>query len=80
MSKKIVSNLNKVGFYISFFDLFGKETRKIKKIINGSKILKKIIKKDKIKILLDKKRIQHTESKFLFSLLNIAMIEYLQKN
>ncbi len=80
MSKKIISNLNKVGFYISFFDLFGKETRKIKKIINGSEILKKIIKKDKIKILLDKKRIQHTESKFLFSLLNIAMIEYLQKN
>ena len=80
ISKKIISNLNKVGFYISFFDLFGKEIKKIKKMINNSKILKKIIKKDEIKILLEKKQIQHSESKFLFSLLNIAMIEYLQKN
>ena len=80
MSKKIISNLNKVGFYISYFDLFGKEIKKIKKMINNSKILKKIIKKDEIKILLEKKQIQHSESKFLFSLLNIAMIEYLQKN
>ncbi len=79
MSKKITCNLNKVGFYISFFDFFGKEINKIKKIINNSKILKKIIKKDKIKLLLEKKQIQHSESKFLFSLLNIAMIESLSK-
>ena len=79
LSKKIIYNLNKVGFYISFFDFFGKEISKIKQIINNSKILKKIIKKDEIKILLEKKQIQHSESKFLFSLLNIAMIENLNK-
>ena len=79
MSKKITCNLNKVGFYISFFYFFVKEINKIKKIINNSKILKKIIKKDKIKLLLEKKQIQHSESKFLFSLLNIAMIESLSK-
>ena len=78
--KKIIYNLNKVGFYISFFDIFGKEISKIKQIINNSKILKKIIKQDEIKILLEKKKIQHSESKFLFSLLNIAMIENLNKN
>ena len=77
---KIIYNLNKVGFYISFFDFFGKEIGKIKQIINNSKILKKIIKQDEIKILLEKKQIQHSESKFLFSLLNIAMIENLNKN
>ena len=43
-----------------------------------SKILKKIIKKNTIQILLQKK-IQHSESKFLFSLLNIAIIENLNK-
>ena len=80
LSKKIIYNLNKVGFYISFFDIFGKEISKIKQIINNSKILKKIIKQDEIKILLEKKKIQHSESKFLFSLLNIAMIENLNKN
>ena len=80
LSKKIIYNLNKVGFYISFFDFFGKEISKIKQIINNSKILKKIIKQDEIKILLEKKQIQHSESKFLFSLLNIAMIENLNKS
>ena len=77
MSKKILQNLNKVGFYISFYDFFGKEIDKIKKILSQSEILKKIIKKDTIKILLQKKQIQHSESKFLFSLLNVAMIENL---
>ena len=51
----------------------------IKKILTNSKVLKRIIKKDTIKILLQKKQIQHSESKFLFSLLNIAMIENLNK-
>ena len=64
-------------FYISFYDFFGKEIDKIKKILSQSEILKKIIKKDTIKILLQKKQIQHSESKFLFSLLNVAMIENL---
>lgn len=80
LSKKITYNLNKVGFYISFFDFFGKEIGKIKKIIDNSKILKKIIKKNEIEILLKKKHILHSESKFLFSLLNVAMIENLNKN
>ena len=80
LSKKIIKNLNKVGFYISFFDFFGKEINQIKKIIINSKILKKIIKKDKIKMLLAKKQIQHSESKFLFSLLNVAMIESLNES
>ena len=79
MSKKIIYNLNKVGFYISFSDLFGKEINMIKKILMKSKILKKIIKKNTIQILLQKKKIQHSESKFLFSLLNIAIIENLNK-
>ena len=80
MPKKIIKNLNKVGFYISFFDFFlKKEIIEIKKIINNSEILKKIIKKDKIQILLKKNEIQHSESKFLFSLLNIAIIENLNK-
>ena len=80
MPKKIIKNLNKVGFYISFFDFFlKKEIIEIKKIINNSEILKKIIKKDKIKIFLKKNEIQHSESKFLFSLLNIAIIENLNK-
>ena len=69
-----------MGFYISFFDFFGKEIKKIKRIINNSKILKKITRKNKIKELLEKKQIQHSESKFLFSLLNIAMIESLNKS
>ena len=38
MSKKIIYNLNKVGFYISFSDLFGKEINMIKKILMKSKI------------------------------------------
>ena len=80
LPKKIIQNLNKVGFYISFFDFFGKEIKQIKKIINNSKILKKITRKNKIKELLEKKQIQHSESKFLFSLLNIAMIESLNKS
>lgn len=80
LSKKITYNLNKVGFYISFFDFFGKEIGKIKKIIENSKILKKIIKKNEIEILLKKKNILHSESKFLFSLLNVATIENLIKN
>ena len=75
LPEKIIQNLNKVGFYISFFDFFGKEIKQIKKIINNSKILKKIIEKNKIKELLSKKQVQHSESKFLFSLLNIAIIE-----
>ena len=75
LPEKIIQNLNKVGFYISFFDFFGKEIKQIKKIINNSKILKKIIEKNKIKELLTKKQVQHSESKFLFSLLNIAIIE-----
>tara|TARA_B100000989_G_C19530052_1_gene469106 strand:- start:4545 stop:5351 length:807 start_codon:yes stop_codon:yes gene_type:complete len=79
MSKKIIYNLNKVGFYISFSDFFGREIEMIKRILIKSKILKKIIKKDTIKILLQKKKIQHSESKFLFSLLNVAMIENLNK-
>ena len=77
MPKKIIYNLNKVGFYISFYDFFGKEIKLIERIITKSKVLKKIIKKDTIKILLQKKQIQHSESKFLFSLLNVAMIEKL---
>ena len=56
-----------------------KEIIEIKKIINNSEILKKIIKKDKIQSLLKKNEIQHSESKFLFSLLNIAIIENLNK-
>ena len=79
MPKEIIYNLNKVGFYISFFDLFGKEIKMIKKILTNSKVLKRIIKKDTIKILLQKKQIKHSESKLLFSLLNIAMIENLNK-
>ena len=42
-----------------------------------SKILKKIIKKYNPNIIT--KKIQHSESKFLFSLLNIAIIENLNK-
>ena len=80
LSKKIIYNLNKVGFYISFFDYFGKEIGKIKKIIIKSKILKKIIKMNEIELLFKKKNIQHSESKFLFSLLNVATIENFNKN
>ena len=79
MPKKIIKNLNKVGFYISFLIFLKKEVIEIKKIINNSEILKKIIKKDKIQSLLKKNEIQHSESKFLFSLLNIAIIENLNK-
>ena len=51
MPKKIIKNLNKVGFYISFFDFFlKKEIIEIKKIINNSKILEKLLKKIKSKI------------------------------
>ena len=39
-----------------------------------------VLKKDKIKMLLAKKQIQHSESKFLFSLLNVAMIESLNES
>ena len=44
-----------------------------------SKILKKIIKKKYNPNIITKKKIQHSESKFLFSLLNIAIIENLNK-
>ena len=66
LPKNIIQNLNKVGFYISFFDFFGKEIKQIKRIINNSKILKKITRKNKIKELLEKNKFNIQNPNFYF--------------
>ena len=75
LPQSILNNFNKVGFYISYKEIFSKADRKkLKKIILNSNLLKKLLNMNEVKILLDKENIKHSESKFLFSAVNIAIL------
>ena len=75
LPQSILNNFNKVGFYISYKEIFSKADRKkLKKIILNSNLLKKLLNMNEVKILLDKDNIKHSESKFLFSAVNIAIL------
>ena len=75
----VLNNNEKIGFYISFREIFNNDLKSIKKIITNSAILKDILNFKNILKLLDKKNIKHSESKFLFSILNIALLDKINK-
>ena len=55
--KSILNNFNKIGFYISFNEIFSKNDKKnLKKKIINSDILKEILNINEIKNLLEKKK------------------------
>ena len=78
-AKLITKNFNKIGFYCSFSEIFNKDKdkAKIKKIILKSDVLKQMIKIKEVTNLINQKQIEHSESKFLFSVVNIAILEEL---
>ena len=73
--KKILNDFNKIGFYISPHEIFSKrDFSKLEKIILNSNILKNILNFKALKKLFKKKYIKHSESKFLFAAINIAIL------
>ena len=53
------------------------DKEKIKEIILKSDVLKQMVKIKEVTSLLKQKQIKHSESKFLFSVVNIAILEEL---
>ena len=73
--KEILNDFNKIGFYISFNEIFPKKDfSKLKKILLNSNLLKEILNLDELNKLLKKKNIKHSESKFLFAAVNVAIL------
>ena len=73
--KSIFNNLKKVGFYISFKEIFSKkEKRNLYKMITNSNLLKNILNMKEVKKLMKRKNMKHSEAKFLFSAANMAIL------
>jgi len=73
--RKIYKNLNKVGFGCPFDEIFNKDDKKeIEELIISSNFINNFIKKNKVINLLKSNKKKHSESKFLFSVLNIVLI------
>lgn len=80
--REIRDNYEKTGFYDSFYNLFNfREKIKIKNKLNNSLILRRKLKKNFLKYLLNKNEIDitHKESKLLFGFLNVAILENIMK-
>ena len=74
--KIILNNFEKTGFYSPFRSFFKKKDfTKIQKYLNKSHILKKNLNMKNFKKLISNDDILHTESKFIFACLNIAILE-----
>lgn len=74
--KIILNNFEKTGFYSPFRSFFKKKDfTKIQKYLNKSHILKKNLNMKNFKKLISDVDILHTESKFIFACLNIAILE-----
>ncbi len=79
--KSICGNLKKIGFYISFNEIFSKkEKSNIYKMITNSNFLKKILNMKEIIKLFKKKNVKHSEAKFLFSAVNLAILGNMYDN
>lgn len=73
---EIRNNFEKIGFYSPFRTFFKKkDTALIKRYLFNSKILKKNLNMNSFKQLLSSKNVLHSESKFIFACLNIAILE-----
>ena len=73
---EIMYNYEKTGFYSPFRSFFKKKDMiVIKNYLINSKILKKNLNMNLFKKLLNNSNILHTESKFIFGCLNIALLE-----
>ena len=73
--KTILNDFNKIGFYISFSEIFPKKVySKLKKMILNSNLLKDILNLDELNKLFKKKNLKHSESKFLFAAVNVAIL------
>ena len=74
--KEILNSYEKVGFYTPFRSFFNKDDMlKIKNYLLNSKILNKNLKIKSFKKLISSPEIIHSESKFFFACLNIALLE-----
>lgn len=77
---EIRNNYEKTGFYSPFRSFFKKkDIVSIKRYLFNSKILKKTLNMDSFKKLLLSKNVLHSESKFIFACLNVAILEKLIK-
>ena len=74
--KMIIDNYEKTGFYSPFRSFFKKQDiSKIKNYLLNSKCLKKNLKMKSFENLFSQSNILHSESKFIFACLNIAILE-----
>ena len=77
---KVYKRLNKVGFGCPFDEIFNSADKKqIRKLILKSNFISDLIKKDKVINLLKSNKKKHSESKFLFSVLNVVLLSDILK-
>jgi len=76
LPSEIKNNFEKTGFYSPFRSFFKKKDMiSVKKYLLNSKILKKNLNMISFKKLISSDDVLHTESKFIFACLNIAILE-----
>lgn len=76
LPSEIKNNFEKTGFYSPFRSFFKKKDMiSVKKYLLNSKILKKNLNMNSFKKLISSDDVLHTESKFIFACLNIAILE-----
>ena len=72
--KSILNFREKIGFYASIGDFFNINSKDFKERLFQSNLINSYINKDSIIKILKKKYINNIESKFIFSVLNLAIL------
>ncbi len=70
---EIINEKEKIGFYSTLNETIDLNSKKVVSLILNCSITKKYLKRNLIKLKIEKKELNHQDEKFLFCLLNVAL-------